>query len=39
MQRLNALIDTGLWYMFYFIFIFPFVVAEYLINGGDNERD
>jgi hypothetical protein len=39
MNRLHALIDTALWYLFYFIFILPFVAAEYLINGGDDENN
>ena len=36
MKKLYALIDAALWFLFYFIFILPFVAAEYLINGGDN---
>lgn len=40
MKKIYALIDAGLWFLFYFIFVLPFVVVEYLINGCDNnERD
>lgn len=39
MKKLYIIIDAGLWYLFYFIFILPFAAAEYLINGGDDENN